>query len=302
MKNENYITLQGWMINELKLSGNELILYALIYGFSQDGKSRFKGSLQYLAETLRIAKRNVIEVIKKLIKKGYIKKYKSGIGRGFKCDYAVNLLKIKKFWGEKSTPQKGDETSPLKDEKGDETSPQRVTKHHQKGDETSPHITTCIDIDNIPSAKAEDRKEIVPVFQEPTQIEPVSRSPAKKRSRELTPEQILLFKAARACFEADGRTKAIMYQDKGSAQMSMENIKLFVVRCSNIAPEMTADFMHNMLEHFKVLVNGKLKGRAEFTPRALITPWIWETVIGSLPEAENELDEKIRASIKGMFQ
>jgi hypothetical protein len=93
-----------------------------------------------------------------------------------------------------------------------------------------------------------------------------------------------------------------MYQDKGSTQMHMENLKLFVARCSKMAPERTADFMRNVLEHFMVIVNGKLKGKAEFTPRALITPWIWETVIGSLPESDNELYAEIRESIKGMFK
>ena len=33
IKNENFIAIQGWMINELQLKGNDLIVYALIYGF-----------------------------------------------------------------------------------------------------------------------------------------------------------------------------------------------------------------------------------------------------------------------------
>ena len=37
MDNENYILITGWMVNELKLKGSELFVYALIYGFSQDG-------------------------------------------------------------------------------------------------------------------------------------------------------------------------------------------------------------------------------------------------------------------------
>jgi hypothetical protein len=32
---KNYVTIQGWQVSELKLSGNELIAYALIYGFCQ---------------------------------------------------------------------------------------------------------------------------------------------------------------------------------------------------------------------------------------------------------------------------
>ena len=32
---ENYITVQGWMVTDLNLKGNELLIYACIYGFSQ---------------------------------------------------------------------------------------------------------------------------------------------------------------------------------------------------------------------------------------------------------------------------
>ena len=39
VKNENYLVIQGWMIAELKLKGNELLIYAIIYGFSQNNQS-----------------------------------------------------------------------------------------------------------------------------------------------------------------------------------------------------------------------------------------------------------------------
>ena len=50
MKDTNFISIQGWMRTELNLSGNELLVYAIIYGFSQDGESKFTGSRQYLAD------------------------------------------------------------------------------------------------------------------------------------------------------------------------------------------------------------------------------------------------------------
>ena len=36
-----FVTIQSFMRSELGLKGNELIAYALIYGFSQDGASEF---------------------------------------------------------------------------------------------------------------------------------------------------------------------------------------------------------------------------------------------------------------------
>ena len=39
MKDGNYYTVYGWMINRLKLKGTTLQLYAVIYGFSENGEN-----------------------------------------------------------------------------------------------------------------------------------------------------------------------------------------------------------------------------------------------------------------------
>ena len=44
-----YVTVMDWMWDDLGLSGNDILCYALIYGFSQDGKSEFKGTASYVA-------------------------------------------------------------------------------------------------------------------------------------------------------------------------------------------------------------------------------------------------------------
>ena len=64
--NENYITIQGFMVNELNLKGNELLIYAIIYGFSQLDNQEFKGSLQYLADWTNSTKQGVIKNLKSL--------------------------------------------------------------------------------------------------------------------------------------------------------------------------------------------------------------------------------------------
>lgn len=74
IKNENYIQISGWMINELDLKGNELLVYALIHGFCQDGKSVFKGSLNYIMSWLNISKPTCIACIQSLIDKGMVVK------------------------------------------------------------------------------------------------------------------------------------------------------------------------------------------------------------------------------------
>lgn len=70
----NYITVMGWMAQSLNLNSNELLCYALIYGFSQDGKSEFSGSISYIQGALNISKASVIRILQSLCEKGLIRK------------------------------------------------------------------------------------------------------------------------------------------------------------------------------------------------------------------------------------
>lgn len=69
-----FITVQDWMVKNFNLKGNELLAYALIYGFSQDGESEFKGSISYISEWLNTSKSTTMRILKKLIEMGVIKK------------------------------------------------------------------------------------------------------------------------------------------------------------------------------------------------------------------------------------
>lgn len=69
-----YITIQGWMRTDLKLSGNELIVYAIIYGFSQNQQGEFTGSAQYLADWVGCTRRTVMTILKKLVEEKFISK------------------------------------------------------------------------------------------------------------------------------------------------------------------------------------------------------------------------------------
>lgn len=79
VRNENYIVIQGYMINELELKGNELLIYAIINGFSQKQEQFFNGSLQYLADWTNSTKQGVMKNLKSLIDKGLIGKNESYI-------------------------------------------------------------------------------------------------------------------------------------------------------------------------------------------------------------------------------
>lgn len=71
---DKYICIQGWMVSELNLKGNDLLVYAIIYGFSQDEESEFSGSLNYLATWCNSTKNGIQKNLKNLIDKGLIEK------------------------------------------------------------------------------------------------------------------------------------------------------------------------------------------------------------------------------------
>ena len=87
VKQNNYITILGWMISYLKLKGNALLVYAIIYGFSQNEYDSYTGSRQYLADWTNTTIQNVSRCLKKLVEDGLIVK-KENVINGVKfCEY-----------------------------------------------------------------------------------------------------------------------------------------------------------------------------------------------------------------------
>lgn len=96
MKNNrgsSYILIQDWMVDELNLKGNELLIYAIIHGFSQDGETHFTGSLRYLMKWTNSSKTNTIKVLKSLTEKGLIQK----------ADRIINGVHFCEYWSTKFT-------------------------------------------------------------------------------------------------------------------------------------------------------------------------------------------------------
>lgn len=95
IKDANFITIQGWMRTKLNLKGNELLIYAVIYGFSQDGESTFKGSRKYIAEWCGCSLDTVDRSLRTLVAKGLIAKYPHTDDNGARLvDYAAILTAI----------------------------------------------------------------------------------------------------------------------------------------------------------------------------------------------------------------
>lgn len=82
IKDGNFFTVQAFMRNNLHLKGNELLIYAIIYGFSQIENQFFTGSLNYLADWTGASRTTIKRTLINLLKKGLLDKetiFKNGV-------------------------------------------------------------------------------------------------------------------------------------------------------------------------------------------------------------------------------
>lgn len=152
LNRDSYIHIGAFMVTELGLKGNELLAYAIIYGFSHDGESEYVGGISYLCEWLGASKPTVINALKSLQSKGFIEK----------IDKTVNRVKFNSYRAVLPASEQGDtgaekeENSPAKETDdtgkkilppvkkinhlGKKTLPVQVKKFNQGGKEILPNI------------------------------------------------------------------------------------------------------------------------------------------------------------------
>ncbi|MCR5765851.1 MAG: hypothetical protein K6G09_07750 [Treponema sp.] len=118
-----FITIQHWMVRELGLRGDELLIYAIIYGFSQDGFSCYRGTTKYICFWTGTTKETVLKKLKSLRNKKMIERRKvptsSTHENRYYCDYWATITrypddvkeKVIHMWSKNSTcinPQQDD--------------------------------------------------------------------------------------------------------------------------------------------------------------------------------------------------
>lgn len=90
MEKKGFYTVQSWML-DMPLSLVETVIYAVIYGFSQDGATRYQGSLAYLAGMAKCSKDTARRALQKLVADGLIEKIEKEINGVTFNDYRCNL-------------------------------------------------------------------------------------------------------------------------------------------------------------------------------------------------------------------
>lgn len=89
VKGGSYVVIPSFAVNDMHLKGNELLVFSVIWGFSQDGSSWFKGSRGYLADWCGASKGTVDNALAKLVEKGLVEKRKRIENGVTLCDYRV---------------------------------------------------------------------------------------------------------------------------------------------------------------------------------------------------------------------
>lgn len=116
MRKDGYVVVQPWMVTDYNLNGNKLLIYALIWGFSQDDQSCFYGSVSYIVDYFKLSKRAVLNLLGELEKDGLIRKWSETVNgrptnryaalRPAECSSASDGCKKCTSTGAESAPKK----------------------------------------------------------------------------------------------------------------------------------------------------------------------------------------------------
>ena len=91
VNDKSSIHIYGWMLNELNLSGSELLIYATIFSFTNGTKNHcYQWSAEYLWKRAWISRQNVMRNLKKLEEKGLIERKERKINWVKFIDYYTN--------------------------------------------------------------------------------------------------------------------------------------------------------------------------------------------------------------------
>ena len=101
----SYVTIQDWML-DLGLTSSELMAYAVICSFGQDG-TWFQGSASYLGWWMGTKRKaTVLEALASLVEKGLVLKRERTEGGVRRCDYRPVRQQVRKAYrtGTESVP------------------------------------------------------------------------------------------------------------------------------------------------------------------------------------------------------
>lgn len=137
VKDDSFVTILPFMVNELHLKGNELLVYAVIYGFTMySNDTWYTGSARYLAEWCGCSKKTIFNVLKKLVNMGVLEKRSSTVNGVTLVDYRA--LRVEKQNVEDLPPSEKNSTPlvkkfPYPSEKNSTPPSEKISTHNIDG-------------------------------------------------------------------------------------------------------------------------------------------------------------------------
>ena len=89
----NLFVIHKWMVSNLHLNGNRLILYAIIYQATYDGRW-FEGGLKDFQKLMNVSQPTVMEGLRYLLNNRLIQKREIIINKVRYCHYRINEEQI----------------------------------------------------------------------------------------------------------------------------------------------------------------------------------------------------------------
>lgn len=111
MNDQNFITILGWFRTRLKLSGNDLLAFAIVYGFSQAEGNFFRGGIRYLETWLGVSRATVFNTLARLRERGLIEPRARLVNGVRFVDYCVprSIIELREESAEKSCAETAQE-------------------------------------------------------------------------------------------------------------------------------------------------------------------------------------------------
>ena len=203
LKKDSFINIKPFMVTDLKLKGNSLLIFALIYGITVN-EGAFYGSIEYMQTWCNASNRNVIDCLKDLTERGLITKRKTGNTVFYTAKTSFDISKkeddvpIPVCNESEESSQQSEESS----QQSEESSLSSVKKVHSKCEESSHNILDNKLVNNINNISEVDTSDFP---EDPNEIKSKKTTRSKKPSKTeltdkyLTSLNIEIFNGSREC-------------------------------------------------------------------------------------------------------
>lgn len=115
LKDKNGFSINGWMVREYGLAGNELLAFGLVFSLSQGSAGQYTGGIPFMAEFFGWSPNTCRKYLRILVAKGLLKESRGDIEGVPFCNYFVTDSVMENHPSKNEGYPSKNEVSPLQD-------------------------------------------------------------------------------------------------------------------------------------------------------------------------------------------